>query len=182
MGTVPDHPHTAGRGGGFADSRNPVAGTVRQPVRPGPADLRGVLVPRRARPPPACRLHEGAGGPGREHARHHASAAAGAGGEGRAALGRGRRPRTRRGAAAPGADREPAHRPGREARRPCPVEHVDRARAPARDHDLRRMPGSLSRGLGARLARGGGIFRRGAAGRGAGPLGRVGRRGAQVAP
>ena len=50
-------------------------------------------------------------------------APAGAGGEGRAAPGRGRRRRTRRGGAAPGADREPAHRPGREARRVCPVEH-----------------------------------------------------------
>ena len=43
-GTVPDQPHLARRGGGFADIGDPVAGAIRQPERPGPADLRGVLV------------------------------------------------------------------------------------------------------------------------------------------
>lgn len=33
-GTVPDQPHLAGRGGSFADSRDPVAGEIRQPTRP----------------------------------------------------------------------------------------------------------------------------------------------------
>ena len=49
----------------------------RQPVRPGPAGLRGVLVRRRARPPSACRLHEGARRLGREGCGHRPSAAEG---------------------------------------------------------------------------------------------------------
>ena len=47
---------------------------------------------------------------------------------------------------------------------------------PARDDDLRGLPDPLPRRFGARLARGGGICRRRAAGRGAGPLDRMGRR------
>ena len=63
-GTIPDQPHPAGRGGSFAHSRDSVAGDVRQPQRPWPTHLHGILLCRRDRSPPGCRLHEGAGDTG----------------------------------------------------------------------------------------------------------------------
>ena len=180
-GTVSDQPHLARRGGSFAYRGDLVAGAVRQPVRSGPTDLRGVLLPRCTRAPSTRWLHEGAGSPGRARPGHRTSAAEGTGGEGRAAPHRGRRPRARGGPAAPGAGRGSAHRAGHDARGPGAVEHADRARAPARDDDFRGMPGPLPRRLGARLARCGGVVRRRPAGRGARALDRVGRRDAKVA-
>ena len=98
--TVPDQPHIAGRGGGCAHSVDPVSGAVRQSVRPGPADLRGVLVRRRARAPSTCRLHEGARRLGPEGSGHRPSAAEGLGGGAPAAPAQHRCPRARRSSSA----------------------------------------------------------------------------------
>ena len=173
---VPDQPHIARRGGGCAHRVDPVSGAVRQPVRPGPADLRGVLVRRRARAPSACRVHEGARRLGRKSSGHRPSAAEGPGGGAPGAPARGRCPRARRSSGASHADTGSRDRRRRGRGAPGPVEHADRTRAPARDDDLRGLPGPLPRRFGARLARSGGICRRRAAGRGARPLGRMGRR------
>ena len=174
--TVPNQPHIARRGGGCADRVDPVSGAVRQSVRPGPADLRGVLVRRRARAPSACRVHEGARRLGREGSGHRPSAAEGLGGAAPAAPAQHRCPRARRSSSASRADTGPRDRCRRARGGPGAVEHADRTRAPARDDDLRGLPGPLPRRFGARLARGSGICRRRAAGRGTGPLDRMGRR------
>ena len=172
--TVPDQPHIARRGGGCAHSVDPVAGAVRQSVRPGPADLQGVLVRRRTRPPSACRLHEGACRLGRKSSGYRPSPAEGLGGGAPGAPARDRCPRARRSSSASHADTGPRDHCRRGRGAPGPVEHADRTRAPARDDDLRGLPGPLPRWFGARLAGGGGIRRRRAAGRGARPLDRMG--------
>ena len=174
--TVPDQPHIAGRGVGCACSVDPVSGVVRQSVRPGPADLRGVLVHRRARAPSAGRLHEGTRRLGREGSGHRPSAAEGLGAGAPPAPAQDRCSRARRSSSASHSDTGSRDRCRRGRGGPGPVEHADCTRAPARDDDLCGLPGPLPRRFGARLARGGGICRRRAAGRGAGPLDRMGRR------
>ena len=143
---------------------DPVSGAIRQPVRPGPADLRGVLVRRRARAPSACRVHEGARRLGRKSSGYRPSAAEGSGGGAPGAPARDRCPRARRRSSASHADTGSRDRRRRGRGAPGSVEHADRTRAPARDDDLRGLPGPLPRQFGARLARGGGICRRRAAG------------------
>ena len=171
----PDQPHIARRDGGSAYRVDPVSGAVRQSVRPGRRICEEFSFVD-ARAPSACRLHEGARRLGREGSGHRPSAPKASAVERRPRLLNTDVPEPEGVSSASHADTGPRDHCRRARGGPGAVEHADRPRAPARDDDLRGLPGPLPRRFGARLARGGGICRRRAAGRGAGALDRMGRR------